>query len=156
MKRALFPGSYDPITCGHIEIVERALHLFDEIIVGIGKNPHKKNMFPLEKRLFWVKKAFEKYPQVKVYAYDMLTVEFAKKVNAQFLLRGLRNAKDLEYERYIDYINHHLESNIETVYLLSSPISAHISSTLVREIIQYKGNLKGLIPDFIIEEILND
>ncbi len=155
MKKAVFPGSYDPITCGHIEIVKRALNLFDEIIVGIGKNPQKQNMFPLETRLRWVRKAFEKYPNVKVYSYDMLTVDFAKQMQAKFLLRGLRNAKDLEYERYIDYINHHLENDIETVYLLSSPMTAHISSTLVRDIIQYKGNLRGLIPDFIIEEILN-
>ncbi len=153
IRRALFPGSYDPVTCGHIEIVKRALPLFDEIVVAIGRNPQKETMFSEETRYRWLQKAFAEFPNVKVAKYDMLTVYFAKQIQANFLLRGLRNSKDLEYEKYIDYINHHLESSIETVYLLSSPQTAHISSTLVRDIIQYKGKLRGLLPDFIIREI---
>ena len=153
MKIALFPGSYDPITLGHVEIVHRALKLFDKIIIGIGVNPAKRYMFSLEQRKRWIERCFAHEPRVEVRAYQVLTVEFARSCGAQFLLRGLRSAKDLEYESYLEFINRTLNSELETIYLIASPQTAHISSTLVRELITYRGKLKGLVPDAIIDEI---
>ncbi|MCS7188979.1 MAG: pantetheine-phosphate adenylyltransferase [Bacteroidia bacterium] len=153
MKRALFPGSFDPITNGHIEIIQRGLALFDEIIVGIGVNNSKQAMFSPEQRYSWIQETFAQEPRVKVHIYTGLTVEFANKVNARFILRGLRSAPDYEYERNIDLLNKYLDSSIETFYLLSSPQTSFVSSTLVKEIIRFHGHLEGLLPPHIIRDI---
>lgn len=154
MKRALFPGTFDPITLGHTEIIERGLQLFDEIIVGVGVNSSKQTMFPLEQRIFWIQEYFLKVNhKVKVMPFDGLTVEFAKKHEIQFLLRGLRSAPDFEYEKHIFLLNKHLDEKIETVFLISDTQYIGVSSTLVREIIKYNGKLEGLVPQNIIHSI---
>jgi len=153
MRRALFPGSFDPITLGHIEIIQRGLVLFDEIIVGIGINTSKQAMFSPEVRQRWIEKAFENEPRVRVACYTNLTVLFAREVGAKFILRGLRSAPDYEYERNIDLLNKQLDPAIETLYLLSSPQTSFVSSTLVREVIRFRGRLEGLLPPHIIEDI---
>ncbi len=154
MKRALFPGTFDPITLGHTEIIERGLDLFDEIIVGVGVNSAKQTMFSLEQRILWIQEYFLKYHhKVKVMPFDGLTVDFAKKHEIKFLLRGLRSAPDFEYEKHIFLLNKHLDDKIETVFLVSDTQYIGISSTLVREIIKYQGKLEGLVPQNIINSI---
>lgn len=153
---ALFPGSFDPITCGHEEIIRRSLKLFDRVIVGIGINSQKVNMYSAAQRQAWLEQLFAEESRIRVATFQGLTVQFARAQGAQFLLRGLRAAPDFEYEKNIDLLNQHLAENLQTVYLISSPATAHISSTLVREVIRFKGNLKGLVPDFMIPEIYAD
>ncbi|GIV23709.1 MAG: pantetheine-phosphate adenylyltransferase [Bacteroidia bacterium] len=153
MKRALFPGSFDPITNGHIEIVRRGLLLFDEIIIGIGLNTAKQAMFSPDQRQRWIEEAFKDEPRIKVHLYTGLTVHFAREVEARFILRGLRSAPDYEYERNIDLLNKYLDAEIETFYLLSSPETSFVSSTLVREVIRFHGHLEGLLPPHIIRDI---
>jgi pantetheine-phosphate adenylyltransferase len=153
MKKALFPGTFDPITYGHIEIIERGLKLFDHVTIGVGANSAKKTMFTELQRSAWIKKYFIDQPQISVELYNNLTVNFALSINAQFILRGLRNAPDFEYERNIDLLNKHLAAPLETIYIISSPKTAHISSTLVREIIKFQGGLEGLVPEHIIKDI---
>lgn len=154
MKNALFPGSFDPITEGHVEIIERGLAIFDKIVVAIGINANKKYMFSLEDRMAMLSKTFEKEPRIEIAYYQSLTVDFAKERNISFILRGLRAPSDLEYEQPIAYVNQHLNPEIEIVCLLSKPETAHISSTVVREIIRYRGNLQKLVPPAVIEYIL--
>lgn len=150
---ALFPGSFDPITYGHIEILERALELFDQVVVGVGVNSQKKTMFSLVQRMGWIVRYFEGEPRIQVTQFTGLTVEHAKAVGARYLLRGLRSAPDFEYEKSIDILNKHLAYGIDTVYFIAQADTQSISSTLVREVIKYGGSLKGLVPDFIIDEI---
>jgi pantetheine-phosphate adenylyltransferase len=153
MRRALFPGSFDPITLGHIEIIQRGLALFDEIIVGVGLNTSKQAMFSPDDRQRWIREAFQAESRVQVACYSSLTVLFAKEVEVQFILRGLRSAPDYEYERNIDLLNKQLDPTIETFYLLSSPQTSFVSSTLVREVIRFRGHLEGLLPPHIIRDI---
>ena len=136
MKRAIFPGSFDPFTIGHHDIVLRGLQLFDEIIIGIGHNISKRDAFPLEERLAAIQSAFKSEPRVKVMAYDGLTIDFAAEQQAQFILRGVRSVQDFEYERNIAEANKQL-SGIETFLLYTRPEYAHISSTLVRDIFSH-------------------
>jgi len=153
MRNAVFAGSFDPITLGHIEIIKRGLVLFDKIIIGVGTNSTKTCMFSEEQRLNWVKASFENIPQIEVHAFDSLTVDFAKKHSADFLLRGIRNYADLEYETHISRINQFLNKGVETVFMVCNPETAHISSTFVREIYRYKGPLKGLVPDIVVQAL---
>lgn len=153
MRRALFPGSFDPITLGHIEIIRRGLSLFDEIVVGLGLNTSKQPMFSPEDRLRWIQKTFAEEPRVVVRPYTSLTVLFAREIGARFILRGLRSAPDYEYERNIDLLNKQLDPTIETFYLLSSPETSFVSSTLVREVIRFHGHLEGLLPEHIVKDI---
>ncbi|HHG84507.1 MAG TPA: pantetheine-phosphate adenylyltransferase [Bacteroidetes bacterium] len=146
MRKALFAGSFDPVTLGHVDIVARAAALFDEIFVAIGENSTKKYFFSLEERLEMLELAFAGLDNVHVQAYKGLTVDFARNNGVKFLLRGLRSGADLEYERPIALINQYMEPDLETVYLVSSSESAHISSTLVREVIRYGRDASGLIP----------
>ncbi len=148
-KIIIFPGSFDPITKGHESVVLRALPLFDEIIVAIGENAQKKSMFPLEQRINWIKKTFEKYPTVKVECFDCLTVDYCHKRGAKYILRGLRNAVDYEYERNIALVNNDLRPEIETVFLLTKPEHASFNSSFVREIVKYGHDVSKFIPDAI-------
>jgi len=145
MNRAVFPGSFDPITLGHIDIIERGLTLFDEIIVAIGINAEKKYMWPLEERKKFIEKAFEGYPKIKVASYEGLTADFCKEVNAKFLLRGLRNSLDFSYEKSIAQNNVQL-AGIESIFMVSSPEVSHISSTIVRDIARNGGDYSKLVP----------
>jgi pantetheine-phosphate adenylyltransferase len=155
MRKALFAGSFDPVTVGHVEIVNRAASLFDEILVAIGVNPGKQYIFDLDARLKMLEESFADSPRVTVHSYSGLTIDFAKERGATYLLRGLRNAEDLEYERTVDLINQRLGSKMETVFLLSSPTYLHVSSSLVRQVIQYGGDLSGLVPDAALPMVLD-
>lgn len=145
MKRAIFPGSFDPFTIGHHDIVLRGLQLFDEIIIGIGHNISKRDAFPLEERLAAIQSAFKSEPRVKVMAYDGLTVDFAAEQQAQFILRGVRSVQDFEYERNIAEANKQL-SGIETVLLYTRPEYAHISSTLLRDLHAHGKDISPYLP----------
>lgn len=148
MKRAIFPGSFDPLTLGHTDIIYRGITLFDEIIIAIGINADKKYMFSLEERTLFIEKAFKNEPKIKVMTYEGLTVDFCKKVNANFILRGLRNPADFEFEKAIAHTNRKL-SEIETVFLLTSSGKSYISSSIVRDVIRNGGDFTGLVPDTV-------
>ncbi|MEZ4858901.1 MAG: pantetheine-phosphate adenylyltransferase [Flavobacteriaceae bacterium] len=145
MKRAVFPGSFDPITLGHIDIIERGLALFDEIIIAIGINADKKYMWSLEDRMRFIETAFQGNSKIKVTSYEGLTVDFCKIVDAKFLLRGLRNSLDFSYEKSIAQNNMKL-AGVESVFLVCSPEVSHISSTIVRDIARNKGDYSNLVP----------
>ncbi len=145
MKRALFPGSFDPITLGHLDIIERSVPLFDEIVIGVGTNSDKKYMFPLKKRMAFIEETFSNYKNISVSQYEGLTIEFCKKVQANFIIRGLRNPADFEFEKAIAHTNRAL-SGIETVFLLTAAKTSFISSSIVREIISNKGDYSQLVP----------
>ncbi len=145
MKRALFPGSFDPITLGHYDIIKRGVHLFDEVVVAIGINSEKNYMFPLKERQQFIEEAFKDEPKVKVAIYEGLTIDFCKKVKAQFILRGLRNPADFEFEKAIAHTNRKL-SKIETVFLLTAANTSYISSSIVREVIRNHGDYSVLVP----------
>ena len=148
MKRvALFPGSFDPFTKGHEDIVLRGLRVFDEIIISIGFNSGKSNRyFPIDVMIEKIKDTFKSYPQIKVVTYSELTAEFARKNGANFLLRGLRNTTDFEYENSIAQVNRHLYSDLESVFLITSPQFASISSSIIREVHRYNGDVSDLLP----------
>lgn len=143
---AVFPGTFDPITVGHVDIVNRASSMFDEIIIAIGVNTKKTTLFDLEKRKEWVKIAFANNPKVRVAAYEGLTVDFCKSVNATFLLRGLRNGTDFDYESHIAQLNKALWNNIETIFIMCNPELSYISSTLVRDLIIHKADYQRYLP----------
>ena len=145
MKRAIFPGSFDPFTIGHYDIVLRGLQLFDEIIIGIGHNINKRDAFPLEERINAIQHAFNSEPRVQVMAYDGLTVDFAAEQQAQFILRGVRSVQDFEYERNIAEANKQL-SGIETILLYTRPEYAHISSTLLRDLHSHGKDISQYLP----------
>ena len=148
MKRALFPGSFDPITLGHYDIIKRALDLFDEIVVAIGVNGDKNYMFTVEQRKEFIEKAFADEPKVKVTTYQGLTVDFCKEIDAQFILRGLRNPADFEFEKAIAHTNRKL-SRIETVFLLTAARTSFISSSIVRDVIRNHGDYTVLVPESV-------
>ena len=148
MKRALFPGSFDPITLGHYDIIKRALDLFDEIVVAIGVNGDKNYMFTVEQRKEFIEKAFADEPKVKVTTYQGLTVDFCKEIDAQFILRGLRNPADFEFEKAIAHTNRKL-SQIETVFLLTAARTSFISSSIVRDVIRNHGDYTMLVPESV-------
>jgi pantetheine-phosphate adenylyltransferase len=148
MKKAVFPGSFDPITLGHVDIINRALPLFDEIILAIGVNADKKYMFSLEDRVKFLEQTFKTEPAIKVTTYTGLTVDFCKKENAGFILRGLRNATDLEFEKTIGQTNYKM-SGIETVFLIASSGKSHISSSVVRDVRKNGGDYSFMVPDVV-------
>jgi pantetheine-phosphate adenylyltransferase len=148
MKRFVFPGSFDPITIGHQEIIERALSLCDELIIAVGENSDKKNMFPIEDRIKFIEKTNKNNSKVIVESYEGLTVDFCKKVNADSLLRGLRNPADFEFEKSVAQMNRKL-SGIETVFLLTSAAHSFISSSIVREIMDFGGDYTSLVPEAV-------
>lgn len=148
-KIAVFPGSFDPITRGHENIVRRSASLFDEVIVAIGKNTTKQCMFDIEIRKKWVEETFKDMANVRADVYDGLTVEYCKKNKAMFLLRGLRNGGDFEFERTIAHMNKALWSELETILVFTDPEFASVHSTIIREIIKNKGNVSQFIPSSI-------
>lgn len=148
MKRAIFPGSFDPITKGHYDIIERGVTLFDEIIVAIGINSSKKYMFSIDERKRFIEDAFKNEPKVKVISYEGLTVDFCKEIDVKFILRGLRNPADFEFEKAIAHTNRDL-APIETVFLLTTASTSYISSSIVREVIRFNGDYTKLVPDSV-------
>lgn len=149
-KIALFPGSFDPITKGHHEIILKGLSLFDKIIIGVGQNSGKKNLFTIDERLNTLKHLFKDEPKIEVITYEGLTVHFCQKIGANFILRGLRSGQDFEYEQSIAFANKEMVDDIDTVFLLSSPSYTNISSTIVRDIIVNNGDYSKFIPDGVI------
>lgn len=149
MRRAVFPGSFDPITLGHYDIIMRGLTLFDEIILAIGVNSEKRYMFSLEDRTSFLKETFKNESKIKVDTYQGLTVNYCKEIEADFILRGLRNPADFEFEKAIAHTNRKLES-IETVFLLTSSGKSYISSSIVRDVIRHNGDYSSLVPDAVI------
>ncbi len=147
MKRiAVFPGSFDPFTIGHESIVRRSLGLFDEVIVAVGINSTKANLFSLEQRLNWIRDVFQDVPEVKVDSYEGLTVEYCKRQHARYILRGLRTSADFGFERGIAQVNKAMEPEVETVFILALPEHSAISSTIIRDIIRNGGNAQPFVP----------
>ncbi|PHR74063.1 MAG: pantetheine-phosphate adenylyltransferase [Lutibacter sp.] len=145
MRRAIFPGSFDPITLGHYDIIERGVTLFDEVIVAIGVNADKKYMFTLEERMNFIKESFKDEPKITVVSYKGLTVDFCLKNNVKFILRGLRNPADFEFEKAIAHTNRDL-APIETVFLLTAAKTSYIASSIVRDVIRNNGDYTKLVP----------
>jgi pantetheine-phosphate adenylyltransferase len=145
MKRAIFPGSFDPLTLGHYDIIKRGVTLFDEIIVAIGINADKKYMFSLEERIKFIEATFADEPRIKVMSYKGLTVDFCKEIGIEFILRGLRNPADFEFEKAIAHTNRDL-APIETVFLLTSAQTSYIASSIVRDVIRNNGDYTKLVP----------
>lgn len=146
MKKAIFPGSFDPFTKGHFDIVNRALPLFDEIIIGIGNNTTKQYLLPLAQRIEQIEILYKDNSKIKVLTYEGLTTAFADKMNCNFIVRGIRNSIDFEYEKSIAEMNKKMNPNIETIFLNCSPDLASISSTIVREILKSGGDVSQFLP----------
>ena len=146
MRRAIFPGTFDPFTIGHSSVVTRALTFMDEVIIGIGINENKNTYFPIEKRVEIIQKFYRNEPRIKVYSYDCLTIDFTRQVDAQFIVRGIRTVKDFEYEETIADINRKL-AGIETILLFTEPELTCISSTTVRELLQFGKDISQFIPE---------
>ena len=148
MRRAIFPGSFDPLTLGHCEIIKKATQVFDQVLVSVGNNSEKKYMFSLDQRLNFISSEFKNNPLVKVEKYDGLTAEFCKGKNIKHIVRGLRNPADFEFEKKIALFNNSL-GEIETIFFLTSPNNAFISSSMIREIIENGGNYKKFVPESV-------
>lgn len=152
MKKAVFPGSFDPITLGHEDVITRAIPLFDEIIIAIGINADKKYMFSLEQRKQFIKECFKEYDNVKVVAYEGLTVDYCKKNDIEYIVRGLRNPADFEFEKAIAHTNRDL-APVETVFLLTAAKTSYISSSIVRDVLRNNGDVSSLVPSSVPSKI---
>jgi pantetheine-phosphate adenylyltransferase len=148
MRKAIFPGSFDPITLGHEDIIKRAIPLFDEIVIAIGINAEKKYMFSLEDRKKFIEETFQNEPKISVIIYEGLTIDICQKINANFILRGLRNPADFEFEKAIAHTNRRM-SKIETVFLLTAAKTSYISSSIVRDVIRNNGEYQLLVPEAV-------
>jgi pantetheine-phosphate adenylyltransferase len=146
MKIAVFPGSFDPFTIGHENIAQRALSLFDKLIIAIGKNEHKQRYFPIETSMEWIAKAFEHEPKVEVDTFDGLTVDYCKAKKAHYILRGLRTSADFEFEKAIAQMNKAMADEIETVFILPTPELSAINSTIIRDIVRNNGDASAFVP----------
>ena len=145
-RKAVFPGTFDPVTTGHVDIIKRALPLFDEIVIAIGVNSQKQTLFGLEERKKWLERVFDNDPRIRVDTFEGLTVHYCKKIGARYLIRGLRNVSDFDYEKTISQLNHIVGDRVETVFFISRPEFSYISSTIVREIIKGGGDAGPFIP----------
>ena len=153
---AIFPGSFDPFTIGHESIVRRALPMFDKVVVMIGVNTNKQSFFKLENKLRWIEQVFEDEPKVEVLSHEGLTVDFCKKVNARYILRGIRTSSDFEYERAIAQVNKQMHPEIESVFLLTMPEHTPVNSSIVRDIIRHGGDASQFLPEGLNMEEFND
>ena len=153
MRIALFPGTFDPVTFGHLDIIERALPLFDKLFIGIGTNASKQAMFSPEQRIIWLREIFKKEKKIEVVKYDGLTVECCKRVEADYILRGIRYVNDFEYEKAIADMNRSLDGHIETVFLTCLPKYTSVASTLVRDVIRNGGDVSQFVPDVVLKTI---
>ncbi len=143
---AVFAGTFDPITNGHVDVIKRSLPLFDKIVIAIGENTKKQTLFDTEKRLSWIREIFLSEPRISVASYSGLTVDFCKEVGASYILRGLRNGSDYDYEAHIAQLNKELNPLIETIFVITSPEVSYISSSLVRDLIVYQGDYTRFVP----------
>jgi pantetheine-phosphate adenylyltransferase len=153
MRIALFPGTFDPVTFGHIDIIERSLPLFDKLFIGIGINSNKEPMFTAGQRVKWLEEIFKKESKIEAVIYEGLTVECCKKVNATYILRGIRYVNDFEYEKAIADMNRSLDEQIETVFLTCLPKYTSVASTLVRDVIRNGGDVSQFVPDVVLKTI---
>lgn len=153
MRIALFPGTFDPITLGHTDVIDRAIGLFDRIVIGIGVNSNKQPMFSLEQRIGWIKHIYREQPVIDVQTYEGLTVEFCRRIDARFILRGIRNIGDYEYEKSIADMNRVLQPGIETIFLACSPVYSSFSSTIVRDVIRHHGDASAFLPPGVIMDL---
>ncbi len=154
MHTAVFPGSFDPVTLGHVDIINRALPMFDRLILAIGENSAKKSLFPLEKRMEWLQDIYRSEDNVEVRSYSGLTIDFSRQCGASFLVRGLRSTLDFEYEKTIAQLNHSLEDGIDTIFLVCEPEYSHISSTIVREILINRGDASPFLHGKVAAKIM--
>jgi pantetheine-phosphate adenylyltransferase len=150
----LFPGTFDPITVGHLDIIQRSLDLFDKVYIGIGRNANKVPMFSEEQRIQWISEIFKTEPRVDAVVYDGLTVDCCKKVNAKFIIRGIRYVNDFEYEKAIADMNRSLDHDIETVFLTCLPQYTSVASTLVRDVIRNGGGASPFLPDVVNKTVV--
>jgi pantetheine-phosphate adenylyltransferase len=153
MRTCLFPGTFDPVTLGHIDVICRALPLFDKIVIGVGKNSTKTPMFSAEQRLKWFEEIFKDEPEIEASIYEGLTIEYCKKIGAGFILRGIRYVSDFEYEKAIADANRTLDANIETIFLTCEPKYTSIASTIVRDIIRNGGDASPFLPEVVIRSL---
>ena len=149
MRIALFPGTFDPITLGHVDIVNRSLNLFDKIVIGIGSNADKKPMFSEEQRLQWIKEIYKNDSRVEAAVYAGLTADFCKSIGAKYILRGIRFVSDFEYEKTIADLNRSLDATLETIFLTCLPQYTSVASTLVRDVIRNHGDASSFLPDVV-------
>ncbi|MBL7750296.1 MAG: pantetheine-phosphate adenylyltransferase [Chitinophagaceae bacterium] len=150
----LFPGTFDPVTLGHVDIITRALPLFDKIVVGIGTNTGKSPMFTSDQRLGWIKDLFAEHPSVVCTTYEGLTIDYCRKIKARFILRGIRYVSDFEYEKTIADANRQLDKNIETIFLTCEPKYTSVASTIVRDIIRNGGDASAFLPEVVAQSVL--
>ena len=153
MRICLFPGTFDPVTLGHVDIINRALPLFDKIIVGIGPNASKAPMFSADQRLQWIKTIYKDEERVEGAVYEGLTIHFCKKIGAQFILRGIRYVSDFEYEKTIADANRTLDKSIETIFLTGEPKYTSVASTIVRDILRNGGDASHFLPEAVYESL---
>lgn len=154
-KIALFPGTFDPITLGHVDIIKRSLQIFDKVVVGIGTNIAKTPMFPQEKRLDWLSEIFKDEPRISGKIYSGLTVDFCKEINAKYIVRGIRFVSDFEYEKMIADMNRSLDPTLETIFLTCLPQYSSVASTMVRDVIKNNGDASQFLPEIVANDIYN-
>ncbi|NIG57694.1 pantetheine-phosphate adenylyltransferase [Chitinophaga sp. Cy-1792] len=155
MSICLFPGTFDPITLGHTDVIDRALDLFEKLVIGIGYNSAKKPMFPLEQRIDWIREIYKDDKRIEVAAYEGLTIDFCRKINAKYILRGIRYVSDFEYEKAIADVNRTIDPTIETIFLTCTPQFSSIASTLVRDIYRNGGDVTPFVPAAVLKALHN-
>lgn len=153
MKKAIFPGTFDPFTNGHLEIVNRGLAIFDEVVVAVGMNASKSSLFSAEDRISMMKELFKDEPRVKVSQYDGLTAKYAESIGAGFILRGLRTTQDFTYEQQIAFVNEDMAPGVQNIFIMSDQKNTSVSSTIVRDLIRHHGEFKKYVPDAIYNKI---
>jgi pantetheine-phosphate adenylyltransferase len=153
MKIALFPGSFDPVTKAHVDILKRSISLFDKVVIGIGINSTKQALLPIEARKKMLEAVFSDEPKVEIQTYSGLTVDFCKEIGANYMIRGIRTVSDFEYEKAIAQMNHALVPEIESIFIVSKPGYSSISSTIVRDILRNKGDISQFVPKEVLEFI---
>ena len=153
MKIALFPGSFDPVTKAHVDILKRSISLFDKVVIGIGINSTKQALLSIEARKKMLEAVFADEPKVEIQTYSGLTVDFCKEIGAKYMIRGIRTVSDFEYEKAIAQMNHALVPEIESIFIVSKPGYSSISSSIVRDILRYKGDISQFVPKEVLEFI---
>jgi pantetheine-phosphate adenylyltransferase len=153
MKIALFPGSFDPVTKAHVDILKRSISLFDKVVIGIGINSTKQALLPIDARKKMLEAVFSNEPKVEIQTYSGLTVDFCKEIGANYMIRGIRTVSDFEYEKAIAQMNHALVPEIESIFIVSKPGYSSISSSIVRDILRYKGDISQFVPKEVLEFI---